>query len=193
MSPAFDTGKPSVSSRLRVSPQPPSSQPHAFRSYANHHSSFAAPFMTIPSPRHDCYDSRDTKYDLYQWYCRKLVHFEEQNRTARLDSPMAFRFCWPSSYVTIFAHAHLGSSSYVAIDGDGPFSFLEKSSIAVAPPIQNQDTRRVPDELVAAHDPATRALLVGHRIEGLVYPRIAEGAHHVALTYMLFPATCHIS
>ena len=87
--------------------------------------------------------------------------------------------------MTIFAHAHLGLSSYVAIDGDGPFFFLKKSSIAVAPPIQNQNIYHVLDKLVAMHNPMTHVLLVGHHIEGLVNPRSAKGTHHIALTYML--------
>ncbi|KAH9039444.1 hypothetical protein EDB83DRAFT_2411710 [Lactarius deliciosus] len=63
-----------------------------------------------------------------------------------------------NSSVTIFAHAHLGLSSYVG----GDRSFPDTSSVTL--PAQIQAHAEFLDELLAAYGPETSVLLVGHSI-----------------------------
>lgn len=108
----------------------------------------------------------------------------------------------PSSSVTIFAHAHLGLSSYIGTDGSS-FSFPETSSVTL--PAQIEAHVEFLDELLAAYcgghcDPATRVLLVGHSIGAWFVQELlkARAAHwqlrpRVLLgAYLLFPTISHI-
>lgn len=63
-----------------------------------------------------------------------------------------------NSSVTIFAHGHLGLSSYFG----GDRSFPDTSSVGL--PAQIQAHVELLDELLAAYGPETRVLLVGHSI-----------------------------
>ena len=63
-----------------------------------------------------------------------------------------------NSSVTIFAHAHLGLSSYIG----GDHLFPDTSSVSL--PAQIQAHVEFLDELLAAYGPETSVLLVGHSI-----------------------------
>ena len=63
-----------------------------------------------------------------------------------------------NSPITIFAHAHLGLSSYIG----GERSFPDVSSVSL--PAQIQAHVEFLDELIATYGPETNLLLVGHSI-----------------------------
>jgi pimeloyl-ACP methyl ester carboxylesterase len=96
--------------------------------------------------------------------------------------------------VAIFAHAHLGLSSYIGIDGDGTFAFPETSSVAL--PAQIQAHVEFLDEILAAYDPTTRVLLVGHSIGAWFIQKVlkarASSLRPRVGAYMLFPTLSHI-
>jgi Lipid-droplet associated hydrolase len=110
-----------------------------------------------------------------------------------------------SSSVTIFAHAHLGLSSYIGTSTDGAsFPFPETSSVAL--PAQIEAHLEFLDVLLAAYGghrdsyPATRVLLVGHSIGAWFVQELlkARAAHWQLRTrlvlgaYLLFPTISHI-
>ncbi|KAI0249305.1 hypothetical protein BJV78DRAFT_1129761 [Lactifluus subvellereus] len=91
--------------------------------------------------------------------------------------------------LAIFAHAHLGLSSYVG----GDRSYPETSSVAL--PAQVQAHVEFLDELLAAYGPATRVLLVGHSVGCWLIQEVLKA--RAALrprvgAYMLFPTISHI-
>jgi hypothetical protein len=112
--------------------------------------------------------------------------------------------------VSIFAHSHLGLSSYIRPSNSNPdksrcppFSWPEKSSVALRAQIQAH--LEFLDELLLAYcdddpDPATRVLLVGHSIgcwliqEMLkVKARTAGALRPRVGAYMLFPTISDIA
>ena len=100
----------------------------------------------------------------------------------------------PSSSVTIFAHAHLGLSSYVGIDGAGTFTFPETSSVTLLAQIQAHV--EFFDEILAAYGPATRVLLVGHSIGAWFAQEVLKARASLRPrvgAYMLFPTLSHIA
>jgi pimeloyl-ACP methyl ester carboxylesterase len=115
-----------------------------------------------------------------------------------------------SSGVTIFAHAHLGLSSYISrlggVDSETPSSSSSSSSSpspypsasSVALPAQVQAHLEFLDELLVAYGPATRVLLVGHSIGSWLIQEILKARATAALrprvgaAYMLFPTISHI-
>lgn len=108
-----------------------------------------------------------------------------------------------SSVTTIFAHAHLGLSSYLDTDGSSS-SFPETSSVSL--PAQVEAHLEFLDELLVAYgghrdsDPATRVLLVGHSIGAWFVQELlkARAAHwqlrsRVLLgAFLLFPTISNI-
>ena len=102
--------------------------------------------------------------------------------------------------VTIFAHSHLGLSSYVGLgnsDRGSCFSWPEKSSVALRAQVQAH--LEFLDELLVAYDddPTTRVLLVGHSIGCWLIQEILKAHAAGALrprvgAYMLFPTISHI-
>jgi pimeloyl-ACP methyl ester carboxylesterase len=99
----------------------------------------------------------------------------------------------PESPVTIFAHAHLGLSSYVG-GGAGASTYPETAHVAL--PAQIQAHLEFLDELLAAHAPTTRVLLVGHSI-GAWFVQEMLKARAAALrprvgAFFLFPTMSHI-
>ncbi|KAN0109027.1 DUF2305 domain containing protein [Russula decolorans] len=102
--------------------------------------------------------------------------------------------------VTIFAHSHLGLSSYIRLgnpDKRSRFSWPEKSSVALGAQIQAH--LEFLDELLVAYDddPTTRVLLVGHSIGCWLVQEILKARATGALrprvrAYMLFPTISHI-
>ncbi|KAI0301380.1 hypothetical protein BC826DRAFT_949383 [Russula brevipes] len=99
----------------------------------------------------------------------------------------------PESPVTIFAHAHLGLSSYID-GGDGTSAYPETAHVAL--PAQIQAHLEFLDELLAAHAPTTRVLLVGHSI-GAWFVQEMLKARAAALrprvgAFFLFPTMSHI-
>ncbi|KAN0134248.1 DUF2305 domain containing protein [Lactarius tabidus] len=93
------------------------------------------------------------------------------------------------SPITIFAHAHLGLSSYIG----GDRSFPDVSSVSL--PAQIQAHVEFLDELLAAYGPGTNLLLVGHSIGAWF---IQEMLKSRTLTrrigaFMLFPAISEIA
>jgi pimeloyl-ACP methyl ester carboxylesterase len=97
-----------------------------------------------------------------------------------------------SSSVTIFAHAHLGLSSYIG----GDRSFPDTSSVSL--PAQIQAHVEFLDELLAAYGPETSVLLVGHSIgtwfiQEMLKARAAALRPHLHVgAYMLFPTLSEI-
>jgi pimeloyl-ACP methyl ester carboxylesterase len=94
--------------------------------------------------------------------------------------------------LVIFAHAHLGLSSYIGGDGR---SYPETDSVAL--PAQIQAHIEFLDELLVAYGPATRVLLVGHSI-GCWFIQEVLKARRSALcsrvgAYMLFPTISHMA
>ena len=102
--------------------------------------------------------------------------------------------------VTIFAHAHLGLSSYNRLSNSDKRSYLswpEKSSVALRAQIQAH--LEFLDELLVAYDddPTTRVLLVGHSIGCWLIQEMLKARANGALrtrvgAYMLFPTISHI-
>jgi pimeloyl-ACP methyl ester carboxylesterase len=103
--------------------------------------------------------------------------------------------------VTIFAHSHLGLSSYIRLGNSDKSrgSWPEKSSVALRAQIQAH--LEFLDDLLVAYDdgPATRVLLVGHSIGCWLIQEIlkararAVGALRPRVgAYMLFPTISHI-
>ena len=100
--------------------------------------------------------------------------------------------------MTIFAHAHLGLSSYIRLsNSDKSSSWPEKSSVALRAQIQAH--LEFLDELLVAYDddPTTRVLLVGHSIGCWLVQEILKARATGALrqrvgAYMLFPTISHI-
>jgi pimeloyl-ACP methyl ester carboxylesterase len=108
--------------------------------------------------------------------------------------------------VTIFAHSHLGLSSYIRPSNSNPdesrclsLSWPEKSSVALRAQIQAH--LEFLDELLLAYcddDPATRVLLVGHSIgcwliQELLKARAAGALRPRVGAYMLFPTISDIA
>ena len=97
--------------------------------------------------------------------------------------------------MTIFAHAHLGLSSYIRGSGDSSsYHYPETSTVALRAQIDAH--LEFLDELLAAYGPATRVLLVGHSIGCWFIQEILKA--RAALrprvgTYMLFPTISHIA
>ncbi|KAH9005514.1 hypothetical protein EDB86DRAFT_3036780 [Lactarius hatsudake] len=97
-----------------------------------------------------------------------------------------------NSSVTIFAHAHLGLSSYVG----GDSSFPDTSSVTL--PAQIQAHVEFLDELLAAHGPETSVLLVGHSIgawfiQEMLKARVAALRPHTRVgAFMLTPTISEI-
>ncbi|KAH9974435.1 hypothetical protein BGW80DRAFT_1304066 [Lactifluus volemus] len=103
--------------------------------------------------------------------------------------------------VAIFAHAHLGLSSYVGANCNDDGSRRSYPDIAsVALPAQIEAHTRFLDELLTAYDDpsATRVLLVGHSIgcwliqEVIKARRTALSSRDVGV-FMLFPVISHIA
>lgn len=104
--------------------------------------------------------------------------------------------------VTIFAHSHLGLSSYIQLGGNKPdksSSWPEKSN-NVALRAQIQAHLEFLDELLVAYedDPTTRVLLVGHSIGCWLIQEILKARGAGALrqrvgAYLLFPTISHIA
>ncbi|KAI0298364.1 hypothetical protein B0F90DRAFT_1632849 [Multifurca ochricompacta] len=95
-----------------------------------------------------------------------------------------------SSFVTIFAHAHLGLSSYIG----GDQSYPEIPSVSL--PAQIQAHVEFLDELLAEYGPETRVLLVGHSIgswfiQEVLKARVGLRPPRVGV-FMLFPTISHI-
>jgi pimeloyl-ACP methyl ester carboxylesterase len=94
-----------------------------------------------------------------------------------------------SSSITIFAHAHLGLSSYVG----GDRSFPNVSSVSL--PAQIQAHVEFLDELLAAYGPETNVLLVGHSIGAWFIQEMLKSrtlTRHVG-AFMLFPTISEIA
>ena len=96
-----------------------------------------------------------------------------------------------SSPITIFAHAHLGLSSYIG----GDRSFLDTSSVSL--PAQIQAHVEFLDELLAAYGPETNVILVGHSIgawfiQEMLKARSAATAPRRVGAFMLFPTISEI-
>jgi pimeloyl-ACP methyl ester carboxylesterase len=95
-----------------------------------------------------------------------------------------------SSPVTIFAHAHLGLSSYIG----GNRSFLDTSSVSL--PAQIQAHLEFLDELLASYGPETNVLLVGHSIGAWFIQEMLKARSAAALrrvgAFMLFPTISEI-
>jgi Lipid-droplet associated hydrolase len=113
------------------------------------------------------------------------------------------RFAAPSrdGGLVIFAHAHLGLSSYVGINCDddrGQRSYPDTASVAL--PAQIEAHTEFLDELLTAYDDpvATRVLLIGHSVgcwliqEVIKARRTALGSRNVGV-FMLFPTISHIA
>ena len=103
--------------------------------------------------------------------------------------------------LVIFAHAHLGLSSYVGINCDddrGRRSYPDTASVAL--PAQIEAHAEFLDELLTAYDDPgdTRVLLVGHSVgcwliqEVIKARRTALGSRDVGV-FMLFPTISHIA
>lgn len=102
--------------------------------------------------------------------------------------------------VTIFAHSHLGLSSYIRLGSSDKsyFSWPEKSSVALRAQIQAH--LEFLDELLATYDddPTTRVLLVGHSIGCWLIQEMLKARATGALrprvgAYFLFPTISHIA
>ncbi|KAH9995909.1 hypothetical protein BJV74DRAFT_300115 [Russula compacta] len=94
--------------------------------------------------------------------------------------------------VTIFAHAHLGLTSYVR-GGDGSFP-AETSHVELAAQIQAHV--EFLDELLAAYGPATRVLLVGHSIGAWFIQEVLKARKALRPrvgAYLLCPTLSHIA
>jgi pimeloyl-ACP methyl ester carboxylesterase len=104
--------------------------------------------------------------------------------------------------VTIFAHSHLGLSSYIQVGADSDSdsksssssSYPETSNVALTAQIQAH--LEFLDELLAAYGSTTRVLLVGHSIGSWLIQEILKaraGALRPRVgAYMLFPTISHI-
>ena len=102
--------------------------------------------------------------------------------------------------VTIFAHSHLGLSSYSRLsnsDKRSGFSWPEKSSVALRAQIQAH--LAFLDELLVTYDddPSTRVLLIGHSIgcwliQEILKARATGPLRARVRAYMLFPTISHI-
>lgn len=91
--------------------------------------------------------------------------------------------------LVIYAHAHLGLSSYVGADR----SYPETSAVTL--PAQVQAHLEFLDELLAAYGPATRVLLVGHSIGCWLIQevlKVRDALRPRVDVYMLFPTISHI-
>ena len=104
--------------------------------------------------------------------------------------------------VTIFAHSHLGLSSYIQLGGnpDKSHSWPEKANVVLRAQIQAH--LEFLDELLVAYhedDPTTRVLLIGHSIgcwfiQEILKARAAVGAFRSRVgAYLLFPTISHIA
>ncbi|KAF8270146.1 hypothetical protein EI94DRAFT_1681141 [Lactarius quietus] len=94
-----------------------------------------------------------------------------------------------NSSVTIFAHGHLGLSSYFG--GDRPFP--DTSSVNL--PAQIQAHVEFLDELLAAYGPETNVLLVGHSIGSWFIQEMLKASQPNARrvgAFMLFPTISEI-
>ncbi|KAI9443998.1 hypothetical protein H4582DRAFT_1918432 [Lactarius indigo] len=96
------------------------------------------------------------------------------------------------SSITIFAHAHLGLSSYIG----GDRSFPDTSSVTL--PAQIQSHVEFLDELLAAYGPETNVLFVGHSIgawfiQEMLKARTAALRSHTRVgAFMLTPTISEI-
>jgi hypothetical protein len=122
----------------------------------------------------------------------RSVNSDPSSRTSSSPSSSS------TTSVTIFAHSHLGLSSYIRFgNSDRSRYWPEKSSVALRAQIQAH--LEFLDELLVAYgdDPTTRVLLVGHsigcwlvqetlkaRAVGALRPRVGA--------FMLFPTISHI-
>ena len=116
------------------------------------------------------------------------------HREAVCESTDSDSVSGPTSSVTIFAHAHLGLSSYVGVDGDGTFTFPEPSCVTL--PAQIQAHVEFLDEILVAYGPATRVLLVGHSIGAWFVQEVLKARASLRPrvgAYMLFPTLSDIA
>ena len=127
----------------------------------------------------------------------RSVNSDPSSRTSSSSSSSSS----PSSITTsvaIFAHSHLGLSSYIRPgNSDRSCSWPEESNVALRAQIQAH--LEFLDELLVAYDddPATRVLLVGHSIGCWLIQEILKARGGGALrrrvgAYMLFPTISHI-
>ncbi|KAF8497387.1 hypothetical protein F5888DRAFT_1697217 [Russula emetica] len=118
-------------------------------------------------------------------------------RSVNSDSRTSSSPSGTTTSVTIFAHSHLGLSSYIQL-GNSDKSWPEKSTVALRAQIQAH--LEFLDELLVAYDddnPTTRVLLIGHSIGCWLIQEILKARAGRALgprvgAYMLFPTISHI-
>jgi pimeloyl-ACP methyl ester carboxylesterase len=121
------------------------------------------------------------------------VNSGPSSRTSSSSSSSSSSPSSTTTSVTIFAHSHLGLSSYI----DKSCSWPKKSSVALRAQIQAH--LEFLDELLVAYDddPMTRVLLIGHSIgcwliQEILKARAAGTLRPRVGTYMLFPTISHI-
>ena len=146
--------------------------------------------------------------DFYVPFLNAIHRSVNSDPSPRTSSSSASSPSSAPTSVTIFAHSHLGLSSYVRPSNSNPpdksrchrpFSWPEKSSVALRAQIQAH--LEFLDEILLAYcddDPASRVLLVGHSIgcwliQEMLKARAAGALRSRVGVYMLFPTISDIA
>lgn len=126
--------------------------------------------------------------DMYVPFLDAVHRGAISNSESSSESPTGLRL----GPVTIFAHAHLGLTSYIR---GGESSFPAETS-HVELPAQIQAHVAFLDELLAAYGPATRVLLVGHSIGAWFIQEVLKARKALRPrvgAYLLCPTLSHIA